>query len=301
MAIAIRNQHSSPLSHWRWEFTFVLKGDQPSYLQSLDILTGPFASPHWYIKKGRFSKGYDFFKRLRNSEIQAARDLYYAWAQLRFEKTLEGQANYVSRFCDLFIVPRIRRATLASFVVMVRLWFGLGKLMASLADQTLQIAQQMCGTNIIAFYSGTIFVQAGSTVTEALGATCGYALVVLVFAFVAVFTVDTFGRRSLLLTTFPFLFLSLLAAGFCFYIDPKSTAHIGLIATLIYVFGAFYAAGEGAVPFIYSSGVSIVTSRNGHVMGCCHNHALGVCSFLDIPTHVRGAWTSGHIWLLCRV
>lgn len=133
--------------------------------------------------------------------------------------------------------------------------------MASLADQTLQIAQQMCGTNIIAFYSATIFVEAGSSVTEALGATCGYALVVLVFAFVAVYTVDTFGRRSLLLTTFPFLFLSLLGAGFCFYIDANSTAHIALIATFIYIFGGFYGAGEGAIPYVYSSEVFPLSHR----------------------------------------
>lgn len=113
----------------------------------------------------------------------------------------------------------------------------------------------------MAFYSATIFVEAGATVTEALAATCGFALVVLVFAFVAVYTIDSFGRRSLLLLTFPFLFLTLLAAGFCFYIDASNPAHIGLIATFIYIFAAFYAAGEGAVPYVYSSEVFPLSHR----------------------------------------
>ena len=134
----------------------------------------------------------------------------------------------------------------------------------------------MCGSNIVAFYSATIFVQAGSTVTEALAATCGFALIVLLFAFVAVFTIDTFGRRSLLLTTFPFLFITLLAAGFCFYIDVKNPAHLGLIATFIYIFAAFYAAGEGAIPYVYSSEVFPLSHRGTYLrcQFCCGSSIL---------------------------
>lgn len=124
-----------------------------------------------------------------------------------------------------------------------------------------QIAQQMCGTNIVAFYSATIFVQAGATITQALAATCGYALIVLMFAFVAVFTIDTFGRRALLLTTFPFMFLALLGAGFSFYIEATNPAHLGVVATFIYIFAMFYAAGEGAVPFVYTSEVFPLSHR----------------------------------------
>jgi len=54
--------------------------------------------------------------------------LYYIYAQLRMEAALVGHTNtnYVGRFMQLFTIPRVRRATLASFVVM--------------------IAQQMCGS-----------------------------------------------------------------------------------------------------------------------------------------------------------
>lgn len=86
-------------------------------------------SPRWYIKKGRYEKAYKSLKRLRNTELQAARDLYYIFAQIRMEETLVKKSNYVTRFIQLFTIPRVRRATLASFTVM--------------------IAQQMCGINII--------------------------------------------------------------------------------------------------------------------------------------------------------
>ena len=50
--------------------------------------------------------------------------------------------------------------------------------------------------NIIAFYSSTIFTKAGATVTQALMASWGFGLVNFVFAWPAVYTIDTFGRRT---------------------------------------------------------------------------------------------------------
>ena len=76
-------------------------------------------SPRWYIKKGRFDRAYKSLKRLRNTELQAARDLYYIHAQIRLEQTLVAKTNYVTRFIQLFTIPRVRRATLASFTVMI--------------------------------------------------------------------------------------------------------------------------------------------------------------------------------------
>ena len=118
------------------------------------------------MKKGRYDAAFKSFLRLRNTELQAARDLYYVHRQLSEElEVLKGQ-SYLSRFFELFTIPRVRRATLASFVVM--------------------IAQQMCGINIIAFYSSTIFSTAGYTVKQALLASWGFGLVNWLFAFPAI-------------------------------------------------------------------------------------------------------------------
>lgn len=176
------------------------------------------------MKKDRYLDAYNSFCRLRNSELQAARDMFYVHCQLveKF-KVLEG-SNYFSRFFELFTVPRIRRATLASWVVM--------------------IAQQMCGINIIAFYSSTIFEGAGYNERQALLASFGFGLVNWLFAFPAVYTIDTFGRRNLLLFTFPNMAWTLLAAGFCFYIPESSSARVPLIVFFIFVFaGEFFPIG----------------------------------------------------------
>ncbi|KAI9736988.1 MAG: hypothetical protein M1834_000577 [Cirrosporium novae-zelandiae] len=198
-------------------------------------------SPRWHIKKGRFVEAYKSLVRLRNTKFQAARDLYYIHAQIKEESKFIGESNYLIRFVELFTIPRVRRATLASFIVM--------------------IAQQMCGINIVAFYSSTIFVEGGATATEALWASWGFGLVNFLFAWPAVWTIDTFGRRPLLLFTFPNMAWTLLAAGFCFWIPEGSRAHLGMIAFFVFLFAAFYSPGEGPVPFTYSAEVFPLSHR----------------------------------------
>lgn len=223
---------------WRLQFGSAL-------IPALPLLVGVFfcpESPRWYIKKGKMQQAYTSLKRLRNTELQAARDLYYIHAQLRAEAGAHTvRNNYITRFTQLFTVPRLRRATVASGTVM--------------------IAQQMCGINIIAFYSSTIFEQAGANNTESLLASMGFGLVNFIFAWPAIWTIDTFGRRTLLLFTFPQMAWTLLAAGLCYLIPEGSKAHIGLVALFVYLFGAWYSPGEGPVPFTYSAEVFPLSHR----------------------------------------
>ncbi|KXT04856.1 hypothetical protein AC578_3423 [Pseudocercospora eumusae] len=198
-------------------------------------------SPRWYMKKNRYQKAYKSLLKLRFHPLQAARDLYYIHAQLQIEASIVGKSNYVTRFAQLFTIPRVRRATLASFVVM--------------------IAQQMCGINIIAFYSSTVFREANATERNALIASFGFGLVNFVFAWPAIWTIDTFGRRALLLFTFPQMAWTLLAAGFCFLIPGEGSGRLGAIALFIYLFAAFYSPGEGPVPFTYSAEVFPLSHR----------------------------------------
>jgi sugar porter (SP) family MFS transporter len=198
-------------------------------------------SPRWYIKKNRYTDAMRSLLRLRNHPVQAGRDLYYIHVQLQVEEEYIERGNIFVRFIELFTIPRIRRATLASFVVM--------------------IAQQMCGINIMAFYSSTVFVDAGAETFHALLASWGFGLINFLFAFPAIWTIDTFGRRSLLLFTFPQMAWTLLAAGLCTLIPGPGGAHLGLVAFFVYLFAAFYSPGEGPVPFTYSAEVFPLSHR----------------------------------------
>lgn len=112
--------------------------------------------------------------------------------------------------------------------------------------------QQFCGINVIAYYSSSIFSQSGFTDFKALIASWGFGMINWVFAFPAVWTIDTFGRRNLLLTTFPLMAVFLLLTGFSFFI-PEGNARLGVVALGIYLFAMAYSPGEGPVPFTYSA------------------------------------------------
>ncbi|WVQ81201.1 hypothetical protein IAT38_003323 [Cryptococcus sp. DSM 104549] len=213
-------------------------------IPAIPLLAGVYfcpESPRWLMKKRRYQQAFRSLLRLRNSPLQAARDLYYVHCQLEEEYIAIGSSNVVTRFVQLFTIPRVRRATLASFVVM--------------------LAQQMCGINIIAFYSSSVFSQAGYGNLQCLLASWGFGLINFLFAIPAVFTIDSFGRRNLLLSTFPNMAWTLLVTGLCFLINKESKARVPLIAVFIYIFAMFYSVGEGPVPFAYSAEVFPITHR----------------------------------------
>jgi hypothetical protein len=79
------------------------------------------------MKHDRYIDAFNSLLRLRPSRLQAARDLYYIHVQLEEEKKIFHGNNYFVRFSELFVIPRVRRATLAASIVM--------------------LAQQMCGIN----------------------------------------------------------------------------------------------------------------------------------------------------------
>jgi MFS family permease len=91
-------------------------------------------SPRWLIKKKNYAKAYCSLLRLRNTPLQAARDLYFIQAQIVQEEILIEESgfaktgNIFTRFFELFTVPRLLRATGASGIVM--------------------IIQQMCGSKL---------------------------------------------------------------------------------------------------------------------------------------------------------
>jgi hypothetical protein len=71
------------------------------------------------MKKNRYADAWKSMAVLRHDNIQVARDLFYIHSQLEIELAIIGDTNYIIRFVELFTVPRIRRASLAAFVVMI--------------------------------------------------------------------------------------------------------------------------------------------------------------------------------------
>lgn len=78
-----------------------------------------------------------------------------------------------------------------------------------------ELSNRIPQVNIIAFYSSTIFKQSGIDDYTALWASFGFGLINFLFAWPAIWTIDTFGRRALLLFTFPNMFWTLLGEFIC--------------------------------------------------------------------------------------
>ncbi|KAI9282156.1 hypothetical protein BC943DRAFT_329278 [Umbelopsis sp. AD052] len=191
------------------------------------IYFGP-DTPRYYARKGRYNKAFDSLKRLRWTELQAAADLYLIHQSVQEEAAFQ-RGNPLA---ELFTVARNRRAALASFIVM--------------------FLQQFCGVNVIMYYSSVIFKQAGISDQTAITASLGAGILNFLFALPAIKLIDTWGRRPLLLSTFPLMAAALLFTGFSFF-APDETTRLALIATGIYAFMIFYSPGEGPIPFTYSA------------------------------------------------
>ncbi|CUS09539.1 unnamed protein product [Tuber aestivum] len=187
-------------------------------------------SPRYEMLKGRHKRAFNSLARLRWTKVQAARDLFYMHTLLKVEAELNRKSG--SKLVEFFTVGRNRRAMIGSEIVM--------------------FMQQFCGVNVIAYYSSVIFKDSGFSVIDSLLASLGFGIINFLFAIPAVYTIDTFGRRFLLLTTFPLMGLFLLFTGFSFWI-PDREARIGCVALGIYLFGIVYSPGEGPVPFTYSA------------------------------------------------
>lgn len=67
-------------------------------------------SPRWLITKGKVPKAYRSFQRIRNTKLQAARDLYYAYVQITIEQRVNKDKGFFKQLTELFTVPRNRRA-----------------------------------------------------------------------------------------------------------------------------------------------------------------------------------------------
>ena len=197
-------------------------------------------SPAWHMKRGRYDDALDSLNRLRNTRLQSACELYSNFLSRRRNKSTKDHSTFITKFRSLFTVPRNRHALMASYTVM--------------------LSQQLCGINIIAFYSSTIFLESGFTAMAALWASVVFGFINFLGAFPAIWTMDRAGRRSLLLWTLPPMALTMALAGISFSLG-KGTTQLVILAGLVYVFCALYSPGVGPVPVAYSAEVYPLSVR----------------------------------------
>ncbi|KAI2628465.1 hypothetical protein GGR54DRAFT_345421 [Hypoxylon sp. NC1633] len=212
-------------------------------------------SPRYYMRQRTSSynpqKAYDVLIRLRKTRLQALRDVYLVYKAVQLEEYSDdfdrndhsGRIprgffahikKYASQYKQLFTQRRLRNALISSSIV--------------------ALAQQLCGINIFAFYSGTLFSGVSGRQDRLLPMiySLGYGAINFVFGLPAIRTIDTLGRRKWLVLTLPVMSLLMLAAALSSLIgDPEKKA--GIIALFVFLFAATYSPGMGPIPFTLAS------------------------------------------------
>jgi SP family xylose:H+ symportor-like MFS transporter len=110
----------------------------------------------------------------------------------------------------------------------------------------LSVFQQFVGINVVLYYAGNIFRNMGASTNSSLLQTIIVGIVNLVFTVVAIFTVDRFGRKPLMIIGSLGMAVSMIALGFAFY-----SGNAGLLALIFMLtYTAAFAMSWGPVCWV---------------------------------------------------
>lgn len=121
----------------------------------------------------------------------------------------------------------------------------------------LAIFQQWCGINVIFNYAHEIFSSAGYAVSDVLMNIVVTGITNVIFTFVAIYTVDKWGRRTLMLIGSAGLALIYLILGTCYFLDVSGLPMLLLVVLAI----ACYAMSLAPVVWVVLSEIFPVKIR----------------------------------------
>ena len=221
-------------------------------------------SPRWLVLKGREAEAAVLLSRINGAE-KASAELDAIRNSFRDEK---------GRLSEL-LSPPYRLALLIGLL--------------------LPFFSQVSGINAIIYYGPRILEEAGFTLGDALGGQVTIGIVNAVFTTAAVFTVDRWGRKPLLLLGVSCAVLSLIAIGILFSMKITQGPWI-LLLILFYIAG--FAFSFGPVCWIVI-GEIYPTAIRGRAMSLA-TLALWTGTFLVgqmTPVLLDGIGPSGTFWL----
>ena len=249
-------------SGWRWMFG---AETVPAFLFFLLMFFVP-ESPRWLIKYGRDKQAAGILSRLGGA----------GHAETTIEdikKTLAGEEIARVNFRDL-LEPKLRRIVI------------LGVFLA--------VLQQWCGINVIFNYAQEVFTAAGYDVSGIMLNIVITGIVNLLFTFVAIYTVDRFGRRILMLIGAGGLagIYAILGAGYYF----KSTG----VHMLVLVISAIACYAMSLAPITWVVISEIFPNRiRGAAMSVAVFSLWAGCTALTLtfPYLKAGLGAHGAFWL----
>ncbi len=127
-------------------------------------------------------------------------------------------------------------------------WLSYGFFIISIGI-ILSVFQQFVGINVVLYYAGNIFRNMGASTDTSLLQTIIVGAINMLFTIVAIYTVDRYGRKPLMITGAVIMALSMLSLGFSFYI--RQTGIFSLFFMLLYIAG--FAMSWGPVTWVILS------------------------------------------------
>ena len=160
------------------------------------------------------------------------------------------------------------------------------------------VFQQWCGTNVIFNYAEEIFTSAGYNVDGMFINIVITGIANVLFTFVALYTIERWGRRTLMLLGAGGLGLIYLTLGTCYYTGQKGILMVALVVAAI----SCYAMTLGPVTWTLLAeifpnrirGVAMATCTFALWVGCC------TLTFLFPPMNAA-LGSSGSFWIYSAI
>jgi len=160
------------------------------------------------------------------------------------------------------------------------------------------VFQQWCGTNVIFNYAQEIFMGAGFDVDGMFINIVITGVANVVFTFVALYTIEKWGRRTLILLGAGGLALIYLTLGTCYYYEVKGFAMVLLVVAAISV----YAMTLGPVTWTLLAEIFPNRIRGVAMSVCTFALWVGCCTLtFSFPSMNAALGSSGSFWVYALI
>ena len=160
------------------------------------------------------------------------------------------------------------------------------------------VFQQWCGTNVIFNYAQEIFVGAGFDVDGMFINIVITGIANVVFTFVALYTIEKWGRRTLMLIGAGGLGLIYLTLGTCYFLEVKGVMMVVLVVTAISV----YAMTLGPVTWTLLAEIFPHRIRGVAMATCTFALWVGCCTLtFSFPSMNAALGSSGSFWIYSAI
>ena len=176
-------------------------------------------------------------------------------------------------------------------------WEGLGEAKfrrVLILGLFIAVFQQWCGTNVIFNYAQEIFVGAGFDVDGMFINIVITGIANVVFTFVALYTIEKWGRRTLMLIGAGGLGLIYLTLGTCYFFEVKGVMMVVLVVSAISV----YAMTLGPVTWTLLAEIFPNRIRGIAMATCTFALWVGCCTLtFSFPSMNAALGSSGSFWI----